>query len=190
MPRTIATHQILDAALDVITKRGYAGATTREMAAAAGINEVTLFRRFGSKKGVLMAAVEQEAGKLSAGGMTYSGDLQADLLRVVRFYQQLMAQHGRLLVMLLSEAPRQPELLEAMQTPLAIIEKIEVLIRRYQREGVLVEEPPGQAFAALVGPLFLCGALGELVPALMETPFDPVAHVHGYLQGRLKASLS
>ena len=190
MARTIATEQILEAALDLITRHGYAGATTREMAAAAGINEVTLFRRFGSKKGVLMAAVELEAEKLSAAGLAYSGDLQADLLRVVRFYQQLMVQHGRLLVMLLSEAPRQPELLEAMQTPLAIIKKVEALVHRYQQEGLLVEEPPGQAFAALIGPLFLYGALGELIPDLMETPFDPDAHVHGYLQGRLQQPLS
>ena len=46
----ISDKQILDAALDVMAERGYTGATTRQMAAAAGINEVTLFRRFGSKK--------------------------------------------------------------------------------------------------------------------------------------------
>jgi AcrR family transcriptional regulator len=35
---------MFDAALSVLAQRGYGGATTRRIAEAAGINEVTLFR--------------------------------------------------------------------------------------------------------------------------------------------------
>lgn len=185
MARTIADDQILEAALALIAEQGYAGATTREIAAAAGVNEVTLFRRFGSKKGLLMAAVEREVQHLSVAGIEYTGDLEADLVRVVRFYHELMAQRGRMLVMLLSEAPRQPELLEIMQTPMAIIGKIGALLQRYQQEERLIEEPVGQAFAALVGPLFFSGVFEVIEPGLLTAPFNAAKHVRRYLQGRL-----
>jgi AcrR family transcriptional regulator len=48
--------RILDAAARVYAKHGFRGATTRLIAIEAGVNEVTLFRTFGSK-GALMQAV-------------------------------------------------------------------------------------------------------------------------------------
>ncbi|MDH4123059.1 MAG: TetR/AcrR family transcriptional regulator [Thermoplasmata archaeon] len=51
--------KILDAALDVFGRRGYTGATTREIASKAKVNEVTLFRKFGSKKSLFLAVFEE-----------------------------------------------------------------------------------------------------------------------------------
>ncbi len=184
MARPIVNNQILDAALEVIVQRGYTGATTREIAAAAGINEVTLFRRFGSKDKLLRAVVEQEAERFAATGVRYSGDLEGDLLRVVQFYRDLMATRGRVIVMILDEIPRQPTLQEIMQTPIAIFREIAALIQRYQDDGVLVKEPPIQALASLVGPLFLGGVIGVIQPELVEGALDPVAHVRQFLNGR------
>jgi AcrR family transcriptional regulator len=184
MPRTIADSEILDAALAVIVQRGYAGATTRQIAEAAGINEVTLFRRFGSKKNVLTAVIEQEAAAFNAAGIEYTGDLEADLQRIVGFYRNLMGSRGDVLAMLISEAPRHPELLELMQTPFTIIENITGILARYQKEGALVEEPPFQALIALVGPLFLGGVMASLQPDRFETGMDPADLVKHYLRGR------
>lgn len=175
---------ILEAALSVMVQQGYAGATTRQIAAAAGINEVTLFRRFGSKKNLLLAAVEQEAAAFIEAGIEYSGDVEADLLRVVQFYQSLVQQRGPLIAMLLTEIPRQPDLLEIMQTPLKIIQKITQIIAQYQQAGILTQEPPLQAFLALVGPLFLREAARVIQPDLAHHSFDPADHVRRYLQGR------
>jgi len=47
--------KILAAAAALIAERGYAATTTRAIAERAGVNEVTLFRRFGNKLGVLEA---------------------------------------------------------------------------------------------------------------------------------------
>lgn len=180
----ISDKQILDAALDVMAQKGYTGATTRQMAAAAGINEVTLFRRFGSKKNLLIAALEQEAQHFVVAGIDYTGDLEADLLRVVQFYKHLGQTRGRVIAMLLTEIPRQPELLDVMQTPLMIIGKISALIERYQNEGALVKEPPSHAFISLVGPLLMVGIAGFLQSNLIDVSFDPVEQVQRYLQGR------
>lgn len=181
MPRTVPDTAILNAALEVMAQHGYAGATTRQIAVAAGINEVTLFRRFGSKKELLIAAVEQEAEYFKGAGTEYTGDLQADLLGIVRFYRRVMEQRGPVIAMLLSEVPRQPELLEVLQTPLTIVGKVTALLERYQKEGRLIQEPPMQAFLALAGPIFLSGIITVMQP---EVPFDPAEHVSRYLQGR------
>ncbi len=49
--------QILEAALRVYGELGYRGATTRRIAEEAGVNEVTLFRHFGSKRQLIHEAV-------------------------------------------------------------------------------------------------------------------------------------
>jgi AcrR family transcriptional regulator len=42
--------KIIDAALVLVSEKGYLGATTREIAQQAGVTELTLFRHFGSKE--------------------------------------------------------------------------------------------------------------------------------------------
>lgn len=49
--------RILRAAAAIFTEHGVAGATTRRIAEEAGVNEVTLFRIFGSKAALLQEAV-------------------------------------------------------------------------------------------------------------------------------------
>jgi len=41
---------LLESALQLISEKGYLGATTREIAEKAGVSEITLFRHFGSKE--------------------------------------------------------------------------------------------------------------------------------------------
>ncbi|HUR29742.1 MAG TPA: helix-turn-helix domain-containing protein, partial [Planctomycetota bacterium] len=55
----ISRERILEAAGRVYAKHGFRGATTRLIAAEAGVNEVTLFRTFGSKGALLEAVLEQ-----------------------------------------------------------------------------------------------------------------------------------
>ena len=57
--------RILDAALDVFAASGTRAATTRRIAELAGVNEVTLFRHFGTKGELLDSALREAAGRLS-----------------------------------------------------------------------------------------------------------------------------
>ena len=50
--------QILESALNVFIEKGYNGATTQEIAKAADISEVTLFRHFSSKQEIFMGGIE------------------------------------------------------------------------------------------------------------------------------------
>jgi AcrR family transcriptional regulator len=60
--------QIIDAARKVFEQTGFDGARTRDLAAAAGVNEALLYRHFGSKEELFEAAVakplEEAVGKL------------------------------------------------------------------------------------------------------------------------------
>ena len=51
--------RILQAAVKLIVEQGYARTTTRAIAAEAGVNEVTLFRHFGSKEKLFHKMVEK-----------------------------------------------------------------------------------------------------------------------------------
>src|SRR3977135_2600914 len=49
--------QLLEAAARLYAEAGYRGATTRRIAVQAGVNEVTLFRHFGSKDALMREAI-------------------------------------------------------------------------------------------------------------------------------------
>jgi AcrR family transcriptional regulator len=64
-------NQILDAAATAFAEKGFYGATTKEIAAAAGVSEGTIYNYFGSKFDLLiglmarLAEIEQLPGELS-----------------------------------------------------------------------------------------------------------------------------
>ena len=49
MPKIIDDEKVYQAALQVVIERGYARAKTKQIADAAGISEVTLFRKYENK---------------------------------------------------------------------------------------------------------------------------------------------
>lgn len=59
--------QILRAALAVFGARGYEGATTDEVARAAGVSQPYVVRLFGSKENLFLAAMEDAVARMLAG---------------------------------------------------------------------------------------------------------------------------
>ncbi len=73
--------RILAATREVFALKGSRGATTREIADRAGVNEATLFRHFGSKQALLEAMVSHFCGASSFKEFMsrLCGDLEQDL---------------------------------------------------------------------------------------------------------------
>src|SRR5512132_159393 len=57
----ISRSKLLEAAARVYAECGFRGATTRRIAEEAGVNEVTIFRNFGSKAALIHEAVRCHA---------------------------------------------------------------------------------------------------------------------------------
>ena len=59
--------QILQAAARLYADHGFRGTTTRAIAEAAGVNEVTLFRIFGSKETLIVEAMREHGSTMHVG---------------------------------------------------------------------------------------------------------------------------
>lgn len=190
MAKPVTDQQILDAALQTIIEHGYSGATTRQIAEAAGVNEVTLFRRFGSKKNILLASVETQAQQFAEEGVRYTGDLVADLTRIVSSHRRFAENRGKLFPMIMAELPRQPELAEVLEKPFANMLQIIEIIERYQHAGELVDEDPAHLLASLLGPMILTEMFLEVHKTDIITPIDIETHIRSFLEGRRVKSLA
>src|SRR4051794_12414632 len=59
-------HQILEVAIDLFSKRGFGGTTTKQIAEAAQVSEAIIFRHFATKQDLYAAILDfkaREAGK-------------------------------------------------------------------------------------------------------------------------------
>jgi AcrR family transcriptional regulator len=175
--------RILDAAITVVVARGYGGATTREIAATAGINEVTLFRRFESKARLVGAAIHRDLAQTAATLQAPTGDLEADLMAVLERYCATYTTHGGLPLVIILEVSRNPELADLIAEPAAAQLALRALIASYQADGQLVDEPPALAVNALLGPLLAHAVDTQLGIATSVTP-TARALLDGFLGGR------
>jgi AcrR family transcriptional regulator len=180
-PVTDAT--MYDAALAVLAERGYAGATTRRIAAAAGINEVTLFRRFGDKRQLILAAIHADISRLTNDGLAATGDLEADLIRVVEYYSDLYQHRDGLVGTLLLEGARDPDVAALIKEPLGAMSRVGEIFATYQHAGQMVEEPPEFAVQALLAPLLMVTLLRRVTSSEVAYP-DVRTVVQHFLKGR------
>jgi AcrR family transcriptional regulator len=108
--------RILRAAAQVFAEEGYARATTRTLAAAAGVNEVTLFRHFGSKKGLFAAVIDAYAAPALTTALEarLTGDYREDLLVMGGHIMALLLERREGMLMMLCEASHFPEVGEVL----------------------------------------------------------------------------
>ena len=154
MPKIVDDSQIYLAVIQVISERGYSGATTKQMADMADVSEMTLFRKYGNKAELVKQAIAfiiQETDFSSAAH--YTGNVHTDLLRVVKAYQDTAVKNGLFIFALFADLARHPELINSMKEPFKIFQSIGALITHYQTEGVLLTEHPLHSVAKLLAPL-------------------------------------
>ncbi|KAM3115854.1 TetR family transcriptional regulator [Phormidesmis sp. 146-33] len=60
-PRSPTRQRLINAALELFAAQGVTETTTKQIAELADVNEVTLFRHFGNKHGLLLAVIEEAA---------------------------------------------------------------------------------------------------------------------------------
>lgn len=91
---------------------GYTAATTKDIARRAGVNECTIFRKFGEKKEIVLQAMKQSRWHpdLTPDDFsTWSGDMEEDLSRFAHSYMDKVTER----FVKLSIGLRTPELADA-----------------------------------------------------------------------------
>jgi AcrR family transcriptional regulator len=184
MPKIIDDEKVYRAVLQSVIERGYAGATTKQMAAAANISEMSLFRKYGNKlqlvKGAIAWIAEQTDYESS---IRYTGEITADLLQVVNLYQKSVVKHGQFFTIMLSEMPRYPELMEIIDTPFSIFQSMGQILVCYQEVGMLRQEHPLHALASLLGPMIYISMMRNANLEALLPELDLVLHVEGFISG-------
>ena len=184
MPKIIDETKIFSAALDILISHGYEGATTQKIADVAGVNEVTLFRKYGSKAGLFEKVIEHQLSDTPLNKLAYTGDLEADLLAIVEAYIETNETHGNIIPILLIEMPRYPDLQGSFNTPWKNLQEIIKIIQKYQKQGELKNESPLASLTALISPILVGQMLRYANLNLPVPAIDSQAHVDAFLNGR------
>ncbi len=184
MPKVVDEAGIFAAAIERLMARGYDGATTRDIADAAGVNEVTLFRRYGSKASLFEQAIASRLAETPLSRLAYTGDLEADLLSIVQAYLLTNEAHGDIIPIILIEMPRHPDLRSSMGAPWKNLQGVIGIVQRYQHDGLLGAEHPLSVIGSLLGPVMISQMFRRANLALEAPTVDPKAHVDAFLRGR------
>jgi len=172
--------KLLTSGLNLLLKKGYRGATSREIALGAGVAEITMYRHFRSKDELFVAAVTQRGEAMLSFIPEPSGDVEADLLQAST---SLLAEISMLPVQLIGIVPELKEH-DDLKEPIDRVttqmrEKFISFISYYQTKGLLAKGSDIMIFMAFIGPIFL------FVSEIDNTnePFDHQQHVQLFLNG-------
>lgn len=87
------SQKIIDAAMALVRDKGYVATTTKEIAKAAGVNECTLFRKFESKKDIVLQGANQTGWRANVAPEIFENvvwELETDLEMFMRAYMDRM----------------------------------------------------------------------------------------------------
>jgi AcrR family transcriptional regulator len=157
-PSSEETRQkIISAAAEVGSKVGYSKATTKIIAKAAGVNEVTLFRHFGSKENLFSAAIEQYGGPALVPIIQsqFTGDYRTDLNMVGNFFLDIMVARKEMLHLMLCESANIPEVRTVLaRNPRELRQMLAQYLRSQMEKGVIKEQHPEVLAQAFLGMFF------------------------------------
>ncbi|MEU7755853.1 TetR/AcrR family transcriptional regulator [Micromonospora sp. NPDC049171] len=91
--------QLVAAAVKAFAAAGYAGTSTDDVARLAGVSQPYVIRLFGSKQRLFIATVEHAAGRIEQ-AFRRAAERQADLPSLATAYDELLAEHDLLAVLL------------------------------------------------------------------------------------------
>jgi AcrR family transcriptional regulator len=152
--------RLIEAAITAFSECGFRGATTRRIAESAGVNEVTLFRLFGSKGALLEEAVRQSQSTPSrrADGFLPDepGDPQAELESWAREQWRSIRERRSVIRKMMSEVEEHPEIAACLtdnwdRTRSGILHYLE---RLRERGDIDLDAPIATAITMLSGALF------------------------------------
>lgn len=165
--------QILAAATTVFSQHGFRGSTTRRIADAAGVNEVTLFRYFGSKDALLEEAVRLDS-KVPFSGLL--PDVPVDPEAELTIWAEAVHEHlhakRSLIRTCMGEMEERPEMmLCAKQAPVRSTNNLCKYFEKLRLHGFTKNDSdPMVAAAMLLGTIFHDAMGREMMPEALPKP--------------------
>lgn len=180
--------KILKAAARVYAEAGFRGATTRRIALEAGVNEITLFRQFGSKSALLHEAVHAAGLFPTAPDLPAEpGDPRTDLMAwALAHYADLVTKRS-LIRTCFGECEERPDILPpADNSARRSTDNLGRYLQTLQARGLVRPELDLHAAAAMLTGVLFADAMGrDIIPDLFHT--DAHTSIAEYLDLFLRA---
>lgn len=152
--------QLIEVAIDLFSRKGFGGTTTREIAAAAGVTEAIIFRHFATKQDLYKAILDTRCNTpetqawLSESQQFIDASDDEGLFRclITKIVESLRAdpRFERLMLHAALEG-HELALMHHNQFALPIGAKLIEYVARRQREGAIREINPGAVILAVAG---------------------------------------
>ena len=175
--------QLLAAALKVYGTAGTRGATTRRIAQEAGVNEVTLFRHFGSKDALLRGAIEVSYERFVPIRLPdVPVDPEAELIAWCRVHHEFLVHIRSMLRISMAEFAEHPAYVEqACRLPVRVADELHAYLLRLRARGWTRGDWNARAATALLmGAVFADATQRDLMPARFPySERDAIRHYVG-----------
>jgi AcrR family transcriptional regulator len=165
--------ELLAAAAGVFAQHGFRGSTTRRIADAAGVNEITIFRQFGSKEALLreaMGFMTQSVGLATLPEVPVSPE--AELTAWSESFMEHLRLRSSIIRKTMSEIEERPDMSEcASYVPRQASNDLCLYLTALQREGIAtVPFDPKTAAAMLMGAIFADAMGRDMMPDVYPQP--------------------
>jgi len=149
--------RLIEAAVQLFSRHGFKGTSTRDIANLAGVNEATLFRYFPKKTDLFWAAAESRLNRLKFGRELQNGlatDLDPDVIvpMLASFMVENISEHPelmRLLYVARFELPGADRVFREHLGP--IFDSVNAYFTRCAAKGLIRDLDPAIATLGLVG---------------------------------------
>ena len=180
--------QLLVAAAQVYAESGYRGATTRRIAQLAGVNEITLFRHFGSKEALLHEAIARAGAELASFVLPDTpADPERELIDWARAQLTHMVDRRSLIRTCMGEMEEHPDIISSIDKPpvRAAAALARYLGRLRDRKLATATFDAQAAAAMLMGTLFGDAMGRDIMPEMFAR--DVEASLREYVRMVLRA---
>ncbi|WP_432664671.1 TetR/AcrR family transcriptional regulator [Wukongibacter baidiensis] len=170
--------RILNASIDLFSQYGYKAVTTKQIAQTASVNEVTLFRHFGTKQNILEETIDKFVFEVAVKEMFEEGivwDLEKDLLFIAKAHNEIMTRNRKIFLIMIKEFKilEDEEKNPFIKFPKKLIELLIKYFIEMQNRGLVKKDNPEAQATSLLFMSFGI-AMGRLITRdeLVEGSFD------------------
>lgn len=179
--------RVLEAAVEVFAEKGYAGASTSEIAKRAGVAEGTVFKTYRTKKDLLLGVIGPMFARTVAPLLLEDvknivgaphGTFEEFLLALYRNRVAFIRAHARIVRIAMQEVPFHDEVRELAKQTLAhnVLPELLAMIRRFQDAGELRKDADPMSIVRLIAGTFMAYTVSVVLIA-PKGSWDDVAEV-------------